>query len=70
MVKYSIEKTHYWKDKVCNTFPALKVFINKFGDGFGSIYDIPEECVKQYAFKDQFHWALIAEYYEVRSTFL
>lgn len=45
--------------------PALKLFIDRFNDQAGSIYDIPARCVELCGFSDQFHWALTADYYEV-----
>ena len=54
------------EQKLESILPALWFFISKFGDRYGSIYDIPEEYALECGFTDQFHWALIAEYYDVR----
>jgi hypothetical protein len=51
--------------KLESILPALKVFIDKFGEKSGNIYDIPESFVKSCGYADHFHWALIAEYYDV-----
>jgi hypothetical protein len=45
--------------------PALKVFVDGFNDENGSILEIPEPYVKECGYSDQFHWAIIAEYYNV-----
>lgn len=51
--------------KLESILPALKFFIDKFGNKSGSIYDIPESFVKSCGYTDQFHWALVGEYYDV-----
>jgi hypothetical protein len=51
--------------KLEGIFPALKFFARRFGDKSGNIYEIPESYVKECGYLDQFHWALITEYYDV-----
>jgi hypothetical protein len=45
--------------------PALKDFVDRFGRNQGSVFDIPVSYVKECGYSDQFHWAVIAEYYDV-----
>lgn len=45
--------------------PALKYFVDRFGNERASIFEIPESLVKECGYSDQFHWAIIAEYYDV-----
>ena len=49
--------------------PALKYFVGLFAERKGSIYEIPERYVKDVGYSDQFHWAVIAEYYDVGTIF-
>lgn len=48
-----------------NLLPALKFFIDRFGDEIGCVNEIPDPYVKECGFLNQFHWALVADYYDV-----
>jgi hypothetical protein len=78
----ALHSTHYkmvkaaWDSKVfykiksqrkVTLLPALKYFTDLFGDQGANIYDIPERYVQKCGYLDQFHWALIAEYFDVSS---